>query len=127
MFERISKQVIEGVNWTLVFYISFALAVVAFIKKYLEFDMAELIRVVGSEFREMARTKVTPHALNGMGIVAILLLIISFFFLERIRQTIEIAYNVAKTPHVSSAFEFVFALVVLALFVLLSAIFVRRR
>ena len=116
---------IAQIRWDIILYVAVALAALTYIRKYLEIEISEFIRLIIGEFRELATANVKAGALNALVLVALAILLTVYFIFERIRQLIEIAYNIEKGPHVSSSFEFLLGLVLLSVVALLSVALVR--
>jgi lysylphosphatidylglycerol synthetase-like protein (DUF2156 family) len=92
-----------------------------FVVHKLEFSPTKLIAVISKEMKSLTTgVEWTRGSINGLAIIVASLLLILYFFFDRVRQIIEFLHN-AQGLHSSPTYEFAICLFLLLIFALLSA------
>lgn len=108
----------QQVTITLI-YGGFALFVVWFVVKKLDFSPTRVIRGVMREIPAIAAAPWSRASLNGIGFIFLATLLVFYFVLDRVRQLLDLLHS-ATGQHSNAPFEFVVAWSGLAVFALLS-------
>lgn len=69
--ETIAGEIVSGVNWVVIFYILFALAVLIMANRFAGFDVVGILRTLAKEFGDLSRRKFTYGAINIAGLIII--------------------------------------------------------
>jgi hypothetical protein len=95
------------------------LFVLWFLTKKLDFSLPKLIREILKEMGSVAQLQWTRASINGLLVIVLLILILLYFFVDRLKQAIEILHNLTHSSG-ASPIELVFAFFAVSVVGLLS-------
>lgn len=105
----------------ILFYAGLTLFVLWFVIVRLNFSLPLLIRGIVKEMAPLAERQWTRASVNGLLVIVLAILIILYFFVDRLKQAIEILHNLnLQHSSESSSYEIVFAFFAVAIIGLLS-------
>lgn len=90
-----------------------------FVVKVLDFSLPQLIRGIVKELKPVVELKWMRASVNGVLVIGLVLLVILYFFVDRLKQAIEILHNL-QHPAASSAYEILLSLFLIGIIGLLS-------
>ena len=86
---------INGVNWPLIFYVSFAIAAYVLLNRLTDFSIEKIIKTLGEEFRDVLTLNPKPTAINAAGVILIVLFIIVYMVNNNFREFADIVAGIS--------------------------------
>lgn len=89
MLSEIGHSVAQDVNWSLIFYITFAVIVMIVLDKAVGVSFPKLVQTVFREFREFSAAKFTAGAINMAGVLLVVALCAAYFLSSAMKDVIQ--------------------------------------
>jgi lysylphosphatidylglycerol synthetase-like protein (DUF2156 family) len=110
-----------NINWNPLIYGAATLAAAWFVIHKLEFSPEKLISTIAKEMRLLTKANWTRAAINGLAVVLFSVILLLYFFFDRVKQLLEFVHNLEHKQHSGSAFELAYCLTLFVVLALLSA------
>lgn len=123
--EEISGEIVRGVNWVLVFYVIFALAILVMANRFAGFDIGKILLTIANELKDLGNRKFTYGAINIAGVIVIATLLIFNIVSDDVADIISYAFALKSGQGVADENALFLSVGVAATYTLASILVVR--